>query len=119
MQLKNKLVWPLKYTNSEARSSSQKLDPVSVAELAKNTKGPVYGQIINKREAKQNNDNEMWNFHCIVGMGGELVQLWSFGPQKEIQEIDATIIEDEYYLFWGDYSIREKYSTRFLSLIHI
>jgi hypothetical protein len=110
---KNKLVWPLKYTNSEARSSSQNHEPVSVAELGKHTKGPVFGQIINKREAKQNNDNEMWNFHCIVGMGGELVQMWSFGTQKEIQEIDASIIEDEYYFFGGDYSIREKYSTRF------
>ena len=55
----------------------------------------------------------MWNFHCIVGMGGELVQLWSFSPQKEIQEIEDNIIKDEYYLFWGDYSVREKYSTRF------
>ena len=31
---------------------------MSVAELGKNTKGPVFRQVINKIEAKQNNDNE-------------------------------------------------------------
>ena len=43
---------------------------------------------------------------------GELVQICVFGPQKVVQEIKSNIIEDEYYLSWDDYSVRENYSLR-------
>lgn len=51
----------------------------SVAEIGKKSSNPVYGQVIDKTEPLQNlNDgNKKWNFHFILGMEGELVQVWT------------------------------------------
>ena len=76
----------------------------------KKTSGPIFGQVIEKREAKKNNDNGDWNFHFILGMEGSLVQVWTFGIEKVVKEIENKIIEDEYFIFWGDYKIQDKYS---------
>ena len=46
-------------------------------------------------------------------MEGSLVQVWVFGQENEILEIEEKILEDQYYLFWGEFKIREKYSSKF------
>ena len=43
-------------------------------------------------------------------MEGSLVQVWTFGIEKVVKEIENKIIEDEYFIFWGDYKIQDKYS---------
>ena len=70
--------------------------------------------MINKSEPKPNKDDSgKWNFHFVLGMDGSLCQVWVFGKEKDILEIEEKIIEEQYFLFWGEYKIREKYSSKF------
>ena len=95
--------------------------PVSVATLGKRTKKPVYGQITDITEPRQNtNDPNKWNLHFILGMEGQLTQCWVFGTETEIKEMSASLEIEEYYLFWGDFTIKDNplnSSTR-LNYIH-
>ena len=106
------LSWPVRFTNSESRNISKDI-PESVALLGKRTKRPVYGQVVDINEPRQNNDPKKWNLHFILGMEGELVQCWVFGTEEEIREIAKKLQPEEYYLFWGDFKIKEKYSSKF------
>ena len=108
------LSWPVRFTNSESRNTTTDI-PESVARLGKRTKRPVYGQITDINEPRQNNDHKKWNLHFILGMEGELVQCWVFGTEEEIKEIAKKLQPEEYYLFWGDFKIKEKYSSKFKS----
>ena len=73
--------------------------------------------MIEKTEPRQNSNdaNKKWNFHFILGMEGELVQFWVFGPEQKTKEMSSKTLQEEYYLFWGLYSIRECYSSKFKS----
>ena len=82
--------------------------PVSVATLGKRTKKPVYGQITDITEPRQNtNDPNKWNLHFVLGMEGQLTQCWVFGTETEIKEMSASLEIEEYYLFWGDFTIKD------------
>lgn len=48
-------------------------------------------------------------------MEGTLVQVWVFGTNEEEESIEKRIITEEYYVFWGDYNVREKYTSKFKS----
>ena len=38
-----------------------------------------------------------------------------FGPKDQIKSFGEKISLDDYYLFWGDYSVKEKYASKFAS----
>ena len=50
----------------------------SAAGIRKKSSNPVYGQV-DKTAPQQNSSdgNKKWNFHFILGMKGELVQVWT------------------------------------------
>ena len=108
----NKFIWPSRFTQSESLQPGW--EPESVALVGKKTTKPIYGQVINKSEPKPNKDDSgKWNFHFVLGMDGSLCQVWVFGNEKDILEIEGKIIEEQYFLFWGEYKIRERYSSKF------
>ena len=105
--------WPSRFINSESRDIKKDI-PESVASFGKRSKRPVYGQIADKNEPRQNtSDSTKWNLHFILGMEGHLVQCWIFGSETEIKEINQKLQVEEYYLFWGDYNVKAKYSSKF------
>ena len=77
-----KLTWPSRFVNSEFRNKE-------------------IGQVIDKTEPRQNfNDaNKKLNFHLILGMEGELVQFWVFGPEQEIKEMSSKTPQEVLILF--------------------
>ena len=46
-------------------------------------------------------------------MERQLVQCQAFWTEEEIKEISKKIQLEEYYLFRGDFKIKEKYSSKF------
>ena len=100
--------------NSESINKEKDI-PTSMAEFGKISTKPIYGQIVDKNEPRQNNNGKKWNLHFILGMEGELVQFWVFGTETEVKEMNKKLELEEYYLFWGDYNIKEKYSSKFKS----
>ena len=48
-------------------------------------------------------------------MEGSLVQIWVFGSNEEVRSIEKRIMTEEYYASWGDYNVREKYTSKFKS----
>ena len=110
---KIKYSWPTRFINNESRDAGKDV-PVSVATLGKRTSNPVYGQITDITEPRQNtNDPSKWNLHFILGMDGQLTQCWIFGAETEIKEMSKSLEVEEYYLFWGDFTIKDKYSSKF------
>ena len=109
-----KFTWPARFMNSESKNK-EKYIPTSVAELGNKTTKPIYGQIVDKNEPRQNNNGKKWNLHFILGMDGELVQCWVFGSETEVKEMNKKLEQEEYYLFWGEYNIKGKYSLKFKS----
>ena len=95
-----KLTWPYRFINSEFRNKEKDI-PISVAEIGKKSSKPVIGQVIDKTEPRQNfNDaNKKLNFHLILGMEGELVQFWVFGPEQEIKEMSSKTPQEVLILF--------------------
>ena len=90
------------------------MEPVSVAEFNRKSNTPVFGQIVESRDPKENS-NGTWNFHFILGKNGVLVQVWVFGSKDEIHSFADKIRVDEYFVFWG-YTVKEnKYSTNLTS----
>ena len=49
-----------------------------------------------------------WNLHFIIGKDGEMVQAWVFGPEDQVKSFTEKISQDDYFVFWGDYSVKEK-----------
>ena len=109
-----RFTWPTRFMNSESINKEKDI-PTSVADFGKRTTKPIYGQIVDKNEPRQNNDGKKWNLHFILGMDGELVQFWVFGSETEVKELNKKLEPEEYYLFWGEYNIKEKYSSKFKS----
>ena len=56
-----------------------------------------------------------WNLHFIIGKDGEMVQAWVFGPEDQVKSFTEKISQDDYFVFWGDYSVKEKYASKFAS----
>lgn len=106
------LTWPVRFTNIKSRNVTKDV-PERVASLGKKTSKPVYGQIIDMNEPRQNNDPNKWNLHLILGMERKLVQCWAVGTEDEIKEISKKIQLEEYCKFRGDFKIKEKYSSKF------
>ena len=109
-----RFTWPTRFMNSESINKEKDI-PTSIADFGKRTTKPIYGQIVDKNEPRQNNDGKKWNLHFILGMDGELVQFWVFGSETEVKEMNRKLEPEEYYLFWGEYNIKEKYSSKFKS----
>lgn len=42
---------------------------------------------------------------------GETVQVWSFGSESEIKNLDKMIKIDAYIVYWGNYNISPKTSN--------
>ena len=115
-RFKNKFTWPSRFINSESLNTDTDNTPMSVAELGKRSNKPVFGQVVDKGEIKtKSSDANTSHFHFILGMEGTLVQVWVFGSNEEVEAIEKRIITEEYYVFWGDYNVREKYSSKFKS----
>ena len=115
-RFKNKFTWPSRFFNSESLKSNVDNTPMSVAELGKRSAKPVYGQIVDKGEVKtKSTDASTSHFHFILGMEGSLVQVWVFGSDEEVKAIEKKIHTEEYFLFWGDYKVRDKYTSKFKS----
>ena len=107
-RFKNKFTWPSRFINSESLKSNADNTPMSVAELGKRSAKPVYGQIVDKGEVKiKSTDANTSHFHFILGMEGSLVQVWVFGSDEEVKAIEKK--------FWGDYKVRDKYTSKFKS----
>ena len=104
-----KFTWPTRFTNRESRKQGEKIDPDSVASFGKRSSKPLFGQITDIRAPKQNNgDNINWNLHFIIGKDGEMIQAWVFGPEDQVKSFTEKISQDDYFVFWGDYSVKEK-----------
>ena len=107
-RFKNKFTWPSRFINSESLKSNADNTPMSVAELGKRSAKPVYGQIVDKGKVKiKSTDANTSHFHFILGMEGSLVQVWVFGSDEEVKAIEKK--------FWGDYKVRDKYTSKFKS----
>ena len=104
-QFQNHYVWPERFVTRECRADSDKVDRLSISEFSKHSKKPVFGQIEEAREPKENS-NGTWNFHFILGKHGVLVQVWVFGPKVDIDKFSECIRVDKYFVFWG-YSVKE------------
>jgi len=40
------------------------------------------------------------------------MQVWVFGPEEEVIEMDKKIIEEQYYLFLGLFKVQDKYTLK-------
>ena len=112
-QFQNHYVWPERFVARECRSETDALEPASISEIGKNSRKPVFGQIVESREPKENS-NGTWNFHFIIGKNGVLVQAWVFGPKEDVISFSEKIRVDEYFVFWG-YTVKENKYTSSLS----
>ena len=53
-QFQNHYVWPELFVARECRSDADDVDPMTISEFGKHSKKPVFGQIVEPRELKEN-----------------------------------------------------------------
>jgi len=65
-----------------------------------------------RKESELNtNEQKSWNLCFKVGRRGESVQVWAFGSESEIKNLDKQIKIDSYIVYWGNYGISPKTSN--------
>ena len=80
--------------------------------MVKKSVRPFFGQIVENLGPRLNsNEKKSWNLCFKVERKGESVQVWSFGTEQEIKNLNEKIKIDLYMVFWGNYTVSPKISN--------
>ena len=89
---RKKFMWPESYVNRESRKDSEPLEPLEPMDIGKRSVRPFFGQIVKNLGPRLNfNEKKSWNLCFKVERKGESVQVWSFGTEQEITNLNEKI----------------------------
>jgi len=81
-------------------------------DIGKKSVRPFFGQIVENLGPRLNsNEKKSWNLCFKVERKGESVQVWSFGTEQEIKNLNQKVQIDSYMVFWGNYTVSSKTSN--------
>ena len=107
-----KFIWPTRFMERESRKKNEPIEPIEIEAIGKNTKRAFFGQILETAGPRLNSSEKVgFNLVFTVGRNGESIQVWSFGEEKEINELAKLIVVDSYMVFWN-YEIVPKISNK-------
>ena len=109
---KRKFLWPDNFINRESRKETEPLEPIEPKDIGKLSTRPYFGQVIETLGPHLNsNEQKSWNFCFKLGRRGETVQVWSFGSELEMRNLDKIIQIELYTVYWGSYTTSSKISN--------
>ena len=101
-----KFLWPEKFLTRESRKESEPVEPIEPKDIGKQSSRPFFGQVMESMGPRLNtNEQRSWNL-CFKS-----VQVWAFGSEPEIKNLDRQINIDSYIVYWGNYSVSPKTSN--------
>ena len=107
-----KFLWPEKFLTRESRKESEPVEPIEPKDIGKQSSRPFFGQVMETMGPRLNaNEQKSWNLCFKLGRKGESVQVWAFGSESEIKNLDKQINIDSYIVYWGHYGISPKTSN--------
>ena len=88
------------------------MEPIEPKDIGKLSTRPYFGQVIETQGPHLNsNEQKSWNFCFKLGRRGETVQVWSFGSELEMRNLDKIIQIELYTVYWGSYTTSSKISN--------
>ena len=109
---KRKFLWPDNFINRESRKETEPLEPIEPKDIGKLSTRPYFGQVIETLGPHLNsNEQKSCNFCFKLGRRGETVQVWSFGSELEMRNLDKIIQIELYTVYWGSYTTSSKISN--------
>ena len=106
-----KFIWPENFINRESRKDDEPIEPLEPKDIGKTSSRPFFGQVLESLGPRLNSSEQKgWNLCFKLGRKGESIQVWAFGTETEIKNLNKSIIIDSYMVYWGNYVISPKTS---------
>jgi len=106
-----KFIWPDKFANRESRKDEEPIEPLEPKDIGKNSTRLFFGQVLESLGPRLNSSEQKgWNLCFKLGRKGESIQVWAFGSETEVKNLNQFIIVDSYLVYWGNYVISPKSS---------
>ena len=103
-----KFICPENFIN---RESSKDEEPIEPKDIGKKSTRPFFGQVLESLGPRLNSiEQKGWNLCFKLGRKGETIQVWAFGSETKVKNLNQSIIIDSYLVYWGNYVISPKTS---------